>query len=92
MSIPDEEVTQLVEDIELSSSLASSINEKEGHTQPGKGILHIAGGNDKHETLTFYCVQSPLETAVADTTDANKPPLTAVDILGQQEAKELGLA
>lgn len=92
MSIPDEEVTQLVEDIELSSSLASSINEKEGHTQPGKGILHIAGGNDKHETLTFYCVQSPLETAVADTTDANKPPLTAVDILGQEEAEELGLA
>ena len=32
MSIPDEEVTQLIEDIELSGSMAALINEKEGHT------------------------------------------------------------
>lgn len=92
MSIPDEEVTQLIEEIELSSSMTGIINEKEGHTAPGMGILHIGGGNEKHETVSFYCQMTPLELAIADTADANKPPLTASQILGEQRAKELGLA
>lgn len=91
MSIPDEEVTQLIEDIELSSNMASLINEKEGHTAPGMGVLHIAGGNDHHETVSFYCQMTPLEKAIADTTDANKPPLTAAQILGEERARELNL-
>lgn len=91
MSIPDEEVTQLIEDIELSSNMTTIINEKEGKTAPGMGILHIAGGNDKHETISFYCQMTPLEKAIADTTDANKPPLTPARILGEERAKELGL-
>ena len=92
MSIPDEEVTQLTEDIELSNSMASIINEKEGHTQPGMGVLHIGGGNDKHETVSFYCQMTPLEKEIADTTDANKPPLTVAQILGEEQARALGLA
>ena len=92
MSIPDEEVTQLIEEIELSNSMTGIINEKEGHTMPGMGILHIGGGNDKHETVSFYCQMTNLEAAIADTTDANKPPITPADVLGEQRAKELGLA
>ena len=76
MSIPDEEVTQLIEDIELSGSMAAMINEKEGHTQPGVGVLHIGGGNDKHETVSFYCMMTKMELDIADTTNASKPPLT----------------
>lgn len=92
MSIPDEEVTQLIEEIELSNSMTGIINEKEGHTMPGMGILHIGGGNDRHETVSFYCQMTNLEAAIADTTDANKPPITPADVLGEQRAKELGLA
>lgn len=91
MSLPDDEVTQLIEDIELSNSMTSIINEKEGHTSPGMGILHIAGGNDKHETIAFYCQMTQLESAIADTTDATKPPLTAEQILGSKKARELGI-
>lgn len=91
MSIPDEEVTQLIEDVELSNAMAGIINEKEGHTMPGMGILHIGGGNDKHETVSFYCQMTQLELEIADTTDANKPPITPAQVLGDERAKELGL-
>lgn len=92
MSIPDSEVQQLSDDIELSSSMMSVINEKEGHTAPGMGILHIGGGSDRHETVAFYCQMTTLEAAIADTTDANKPPLTPADIIGAERARKLGLS
>ena len=91
MSIPDEEVAQLAEDIELSNAMQSIINERDGHTAPGMGVLHIGGGNDKHETVSFYCEMTQLEAAISDTVDANKPPLTAAQILGPEKARALGL-
>lgn len=88
MSLPDEEVTQLIEEIELSSNMASLINEKTGSSQ-GMGILHINGL--KNETASFYCMMTALEKAIADTSDANKPPLTVTQILGPERAAELGI-
>lgn len=92
MSIPDEEVTQLIEEIELSNSMSSIINEKEGHTMPGMGILHIAGGNDRHQTVALFCQMTQYEMRIADTTDANRPPINPVEILGEERARELGFA
>lgn len=91
MSIPDEEVTQLMEEIELSTSMASFINEKHGHTQAGLGILHIGGGNDKHETAAFYCTMTDLELAIAETSDSTAEALRPSRIIGEERARELGL-
>lgn len=89
MAIPDSEISTLIDDIELSTTMADIINADRAQLPPGYGVLHLSG--NRKETVSFYCDMSPLELAIADTTDSNKPPLTAADILGRDQAELLGL-
>ena len=90
MSIPDIEVTQITDDIELSSSMADMINADKYATNPGVGILHLSG--KRKETVAFYCNMSDLERKVADTVDATKPQMKPSDFIGVEKARELGMA
>lgn len=78
MSLSDEEVNQLSNDIDLSPTLAGFINADQRATSPGCGLLHISG--KRHTTVAFYCVMSKMEQAIADTVDSTKPPMTAEEI------------
>lgn len=78
MSLSDEEVSRLSNDIDLSPTLAGFINADMNGTHPGCGLLHVAG--KRHTTVAFYCVMSKMEQAIADTVDATKPPMTPEQI------------
>lgn len=80
LSLSDDEVTQLTDDIDLSPTLADTINGDKKSVTPGLGILHIAG--KKKMTVAFYCQLSKMELAIGDTTNSStKPPLKAEDII-----------
>ena len=89
MSIPDSEVTLLTEEIELSSSMADSINATKYAAQPGVGVLHLGG--KRKETVLLYCNMTDLESKIADTVDATKPQMKPSDFIGVERARELGL-
>jgi hypothetical protein len=79
MALSGEEVDKLSADIDLSPTLAGFINSDINRTTPGCGLLHVAG--KRHTTVAFYCVQSQMESAIADTVDATKKPLTPEQIM-----------
>lgn len=88
-SLPGAEVQRLQEDLELSPSMANCINADEQTPRPGFGLLAVRG--NQSTTTMFYCQQTPLEQRIADTTDANREPLTPAELLGYERAEQLGL-
>lgn len=80
LGLSGQEVDQLTTKLDLSPTLASIINMDTTNIQPGTGLLHVGG--KRHATVAFYCVQSKLESMIADTSDManNKPPLQLEDI------------
>lgn len=88
-SLPDAEVKRLQEDLDLSPTMAAYINADVNTPRPGYGLLAIRG--NQSTTAMFYCQQTEMESRIADTTDANREPLTPAELLGYERANELGL-
>lgn len=79
LSLSGDEVDKITDDLDLSPSLAALINSDKTATQPGLGIMSVAG--KKHATVAFYFVLTSMEASIGDTTDATKPPLTSQQII-----------
>ena len=88
-SLPDAEVKRLQEDLDLSPTMADYINADKNTPRPGYGLLAIRG--NQSTTAMFYCQQTEMEARIADTTDANRDPLTPAELLGYERAEMLGL-
>ena len=90
LALSDKEVQLISDSLDLSPSMSDLINNEKNETQPGMGIISVGGR--QRATVSFYCQMTELEMAIADTTDTTKPPLTPADILGEEQARECGLA
>lgn len=80
MRVPSDEADQLIDDIGLSSSMASVVDSSQSQLGPGYGVLHLDG--HRKSTTAFYCAMSQLEAQIADTTSKKRPPMTKKDFMG----------
>lgn len=89
LSVPENEVSLLIEDLGLSSSIADMINSDKSKHTPGTGVLAIKGRIKKK--IPIYNYMSPLEAQIADTADATKPPMMISDFIPADEMEKLGI-
>ena len=89
LSVPENEVSLLIEDLGLSSSIADMINSDKSKHTPGTGVFAIKGRIKKK--IPIYNYMSPLETQIADTADATKPPMKISDFIPPEEMEKLGI-
>lgn len=90
MKMNGDDVNQLTPLLNLPLMCANLINgSAPGNHPPGWGVLSIQG--TRQENVVFYCQMTPLEARVADSSNANKAPLTAAEILGPDLAEQYGL-